>query len=235
MTYFVGVSGFSYPSWRGKFYPKELKSEEFLGHYSRQLGSVEINSSFYAFPSATTVKGWAEKTRDDFSFAFKAPRQITHVMKLGEGSGEASQRLWDVLEPLGARRGPVLFQLPPFAKQDTKLLDRFLTETDGIEGRVFEFRHGSWFNDSTYRSLEKGGAGLCVAETEDMKPVFKTTGGLAYFRLRLESYEARDVDAWARKIREVAAGSRKCYVYLRHDETGENAILARRLSEKLSG
>ncbi len=230
---YVGVSGFSYPSWRGGFYPEELKSEEFLAHYSRHLGSVEINSSFYAFPTAATVEGWASKTGEDFRFAFKAPRQITHVLKLGEGSSEAALRLSKVLDLLGPRRGPILFQLPPFFKQDPNLLDEFLTETSGIERRVFEFRHESWLQESTYRLLERQGAGLCIAETEEMKPVFQSTGGLAYFRLRMDSYDAKAIDEWVRKIGAVASDSRECYVYLRHDQTGQNAVLAERLSDRI--
>ena len=72
-----------------------------------------------------------------------------------------------------------------------------------------------------------------MAETEDMKPAFQVTGGLAYFRLRKESYDAKAIDQWAGKIREMTKGLQECYVYLRHDETGENAILAQRLSEKI--
>jgi uncharacterized protein YecE (DUF72 family) len=97
---------------------------------------------------------------------------------------------------------------------------------------VFEFRHESWLEDSTYRLLEENGAGLCIAETEDMEPVFRVAGDLAYFRLRLDSYTTKTVDQWATKIRKTAGG-REAYVYLRHDETGENAILAQRLSQKL--
>jgi len=79
---YVGVSGFSYPSWKGRFYPNDMKSEEFLAHYSQRLDSVEINSSFYAPPSAVMVKNWSEKTNEKFRFAFKAPKQITHILKL---------------------------------------------------------------------------------------------------------------------------------------------------------
>ncbi len=230
---YVGVSGFSYAGWKGKFYPKDMKSEEFLAHYSQHLDSVEINSSFYAPPSAAMVKHWSAKTNEKFRFAFKAPRQITHILKLGKGSSEAADRLSKTLDLLGPRRGPVLFQLPPYSKQDHQLLDEFLSKTSSIKNRVFEFRHESWFQDPTYHLLEKHGAGLCIAETEDMRPAFQVTGGLAYFRLRKESYNAKTIDQWAEKIREMVKDLRESYVYLRHDETGENAVLAQRLSEKL--
>jgi uncharacterized protein YecE (DUF72 family) len=227
---YVGISGFSYPRWRGRFYPKETKSEEFLTYYSQHLNSVEINSSFYASPNAAAVEGWSAKTDEKFRFAFKAPRQITHILKLGTGASEAADRLSKTLDLLGPRRGPILFQLPPYSKQDIKLLDGFLSETSGIKSRVFEFRHESWLQNPTYRLLEKHGAGFCIADTEDMKPAFKVTGGLAYFRLRKESYDAKAIDGWAERIREVSEGLQECYAYLRHDETGENAILAQRLA-----
>ncbi|MDA4136931.1 MAG: DUF72 domain-containing protein [Thaumarchaeota archaeon] len=229
----VGVSGFSYPGWKGKFYPKDLKGEEFLAYYSQHLRSVEINSSFYAPPRASMVKSWSERTSESFKFSFKAPKQITHVLKLGKGSVEAADRFSKVLDGLGQRRGPILFQLPPFSKVDHELLGEFLSGTTGIKDRVFEFRHESWLEDSTYRLLERNGAGFCIAETEELGPTFKVTGGIAYFRLRKEFYNPKVIDQWAEKISETAKGSKESYVYLRHDETGENAILAQRLSEKL--
>ncbi len=230
---FVGISGFSYAGWKGKFYPNDMKNEEFLGYYSQHLNSVEINSSFYAPPSTAVVKSWSAKTGDGFRFAFKAPRQITHILKLGKGSPEAAEKLSKTLDLMGPKRGPILFQLPPYAKQDLKLLEEFLSKTSRIENRILEFRHESWLQISTYQILEKHGAGFCIAETEDMEPVFQVTGGLAYFRLRRESYDPKDVDKWAEKIQETVKGSRETYVFLRHDETGENAALAQRLFEKL--
>ena len=126
-----------------------------------------------------------------------------------------------------------MFQLPPYSKQDLSLLDEFLSGTSGIKNRVFEFRHESWLQDSTYRLLDGHGAGFCIADTEDLRPTFRVTGGMAYFRLRKESYDENAVDHWAEKIGEASKGLRESYAYLRHDETGENAVLAQRLSKKL--
>ena len=233
MKLFVGVSGFSYPSWSGRFYPEGLKSDEFLGYYSKRLGSVEINSSFYAAPSPAVVKGWSDKTGPAFRFAFKAPRLITHILKLGKGASEASEKLASTLSSLGPRLGPILFQLPPFTKADQGLLSAFLSDARAVKPKVFEFRHPSWFTDSTYRLLEEHGAGFCTAETEDLEPVFKITGGLSYYRLRKDSYDDKAIDKWAAKIRRASEGAAECYVYLRHDETGDNALLAQRLSKGL--
>jgi len=235
MKFFVGVSGFSYASWKGTFYPEDLKSEDFLSFYSGKLNSVEINSSFYAPPSAAMVKSWAGRTGEDFRFAIKSPRLITHTLKIGKGASEAADRLGNTLDLLRAKLGPVLFQLPPFFRQDLKTLESFLTQTTAVKRKVFEFRHESWLNDSTYQLLEKHDAGFCIAETEDMKPVLKVTGGLPYFRLRKDVYTASDVGKWMEKIREIIKGSEQAYVYLRHDETGENASYAVEMKEKISG
>lgn len=232
---FVGVSGFSYAGWKGGFYPKETKAEEFLAYYSAHLGSVEVNSSFYATPGQATVKGWSAKTGETFRFSFKASKQITHILKLGKGAAEEAERLYRVLGLLGPRRGAVLFQLPPYLRLDPGLLDDFLSKTSEIEDRVFEFRHGSWLEEATYRLLEKHGAGFCIAETEEMEPVLRVTGGLAYLRLRKDHYDSTAIDRWARKIGDIARDARECYAYLRHDETGKNAVLAQRLSERLAG
>ncbi len=217
MKFFVGVSGFSYASWKGNFYPKDLKSEDFLSFYAGKLNSVEINSSFYAPPSAAMVKSWASRTGEDFRFAIKSPRLITHTLKLGKGAPEAADRLGKTLDLLGGKLGPVLFQLPPFFRQDLKTLESFLTQTAGVKKKVFEFRHDSWLNDSTYEL------------------VLKTTGELPYFRLRKDVYTASEVGKWTEKIREIIKGSEEAYVYLRHDETGENASYAVGLKEKISG
>jgi len=230
---FVGVSGFSYSSWVGKFYPAGLKSDAFLGYYSKILGSVEINSSFYATPSSAMVKGWSDKVGQGFRFAFKAPRLITHVLKLGTGAPEASVRMASTLSGLGPSLGPILFQLPPFIKADQDLLSAFLSETRDVRPKAFEFRHPSWFTDSTYRLLEDDKVGFCIADTEDLGPIFKVTGDFAYFRLRKDLYDGKAIDGWSEKIRRSSEGARECYVFLRHDETGENALLAQKLSKRL--
>jgi len=230
---FVGVSGFSYSSWVGMFYPEGLKNDEFLGYYSKHLGSVEINSSFYSAPSIAMVRSWSAKTPEGFRFAFKAPRLITHILKLGKGASEASAKLSATLGNLGPRLGPVLFQLPPFSKLNQELLQNFLAEIGDIGPKVFEFRHPSWFTEPIYRLLDEHQAGFCVVDSEDLEPTFKVTGGLAYFRLRKDSYDREAIDIWSERIRKSSVGAKECYVYLRHDEMGENALLAQRLSKNL--
>jgi uncharacterized protein YecE (DUF72 family) len=230
---YVGVSGFSYTGWKGNFYPKDLKSEDFLGYYSQRLNSVEINSSFYAPPTAAMIKSWSQKTQDQFQFSLKSPRQITHILKLGKGASDAAKKLNATLQLLGSKRGPILFQLPPFLRQDLKLLESFLKETEEVTKKVFEFRHESWLEETTYDLLDEYQAGFCVAETEDIKPVMKVIGDVAYFRLRMGSYDKKSMEKWSMAIRELSRDAAETYAYLRHDETGENATLAVQLKEDI--
>jgi uncharacterized protein YecE (DUF72 family) len=226
---FVGVSGFSYASWKGRFYPKELRSDDFLIYFSQRLNSVEINSSFYASPSQNVILSWAGKTGDGFRFAFKATRKITHILKLSQESTQTALDMSKTLSVLGEKRGPILFQLPPFLRQNIPLLENFLVNTPKITDKVFEFRHASWLVSSTFELLDRYDSGFCIAETEDLEPVFKVTGGTAYFRLRKEAYDTKMIESWAARIKKTIPSTGDTYVYLRHDETGENAELAQKL------
>ena len=230
---FVGVSGFSYATWKGRFYPREIGPDDFLKYYSKHLNSVEINSSFYALPSPAAVRSWHAKTGDAFKFAFKAPRKITHLSKLGEGAAKTALDMSKNLEVLHDKRGPILFQLPPFLRQTLSLLEGFLSQTSNIRDRVFEFRHKSWLVEPTYLLLDKYDSSFCTAETEDLEPVFKTTGHLAYFRLRKESYDPKMIEKWAGIIKKATKDADQTFVYLRHDETGENAELSQKLKSLL--
>jgi uncharacterized protein YecE (DUF72 family) len=231
---YVGVSGFSYATWKGTFYPRDLKPEDFLTYYSKRLQTVEINSSFYAPPRSSVLKSWSDKTGSDFKFSFKAPRKITHISKLGEGSSEEALRFFKSVSSMGRKCGPILFQLPPFLKFDLPRLEGFLSRSSEIKDRVFEFRDPTWFQDSTYRALDSAGASLCVAETEEARPEIKVIGTRAYFRLRRDSYSDPDIASWSRVIREGTNECEECYAYLRHDETGKNALLARQLAISLN-
>ena len=124
-----------------------------LAFYAKNLNSVEINSSFYAPPTAAMLKNWQERTGEGFRFAFKAPRLVTHILKLGKGSSEAALNFSRRLAGLGGKRGPVLFQLPPYHRCDTPLLRSFLSSTTEIEDRVFEFATNRGFRTKSTASL----------------------------------------------------------------------------------
>ncbi len=167
----AGASGYSYKEWKGNFYPDRIKPEEMLGFYAARLPTVEINNSFYAMPKEAVLENWARATPPDFRFAIKASRRITHDVRLkADEAADSVRYLYEVLGTLGTKRGPVLFQLPPYLKKDLPKLDEFLALLPQGHLAAFEFRNDSWFAEGVYASLRRAGAALVLSEREDSAP-----------------------------------------------------------------
>ncbi len=129
----IGTSGWQYRHWRGGLYPSGLPVSRWLGHYSERFATVEINNAFYRLPELSGFKAWAEAVADDFVFAVKASRYLTHVRRL-QGPEEPVQRLVERASGLGAKLGPVLLQLPPDLGADLDALDRACAASPGRSG-----------------------------------------------------------------------------------------------------
>jgi uncharacterized protein YecE (DUF72 family) len=219
----IGTSGYSYPAWKGSFYPEDLPTKKMLGYYATKLSTVEINNTFYRMPAPKLVQGWADEVPDGFTFAIKAPQRITHQLRL-KGADEAVVALLDAVELLAEKQGPILFQLPPFAKKDVPLLTDFLAAMPRRCLATFEFRHASWFADDTYEALRAGGAALCIADTEDLSTPLISTANWGYLRLRREDYVKSDIRKWANKIS--AQPWQDAFVYFKHEDEGKGPAYA---------
>ena len=215
----AGASGYAFKEWNGPFYPEKTKPEEMLAYYATHLPTVEINNSFYAMPKPTVLAHWAEVTPEAFRFAIKASRRITHDARLkADAAADSVAYLYKVLEALGAKRGPVLFQLPPFLKKDLARLDEFLALLPAGHRATFEFRHDSWFDDEVYARLERAGAALCLSEREDnAPPPLVKTAPWGYVRLRLEQYTEGDLAQWVQRIADT--GWEDTFAYFMHEPT----------------
>jgi uncharacterized protein YecE (DUF72 family) len=121
----IGTSGWVYPPWRGVFYPKGVTQKRELAYLSRQLNSVEINGSFYSLQRPSSYLKWAAETPDDFKFAVKGSRFITHMKRLRDGHELLANYLASGVLALGPKLGPILWQLPPTLPFDAELLTRF--------------------------------------------------------------------------------------------------------------
>jgi uncharacterized protein YecE (DUF72 family) len=222
----VGTSGFSYDAWRGSFYPDDLPAAEMLRFYGEQLDSVEINNTFYRMPKAPVLEGWAEKVPASFSFALKAPRRITHIKKLG-GAEDDVAYLYRVAAALGDRRGPVLFQLPPYLRKDASLLRDFVAGLPDGHRAAFEFRHRSWLDEETFDVLRASGAALCVADAgEETDAPLVATAAFGYLRLRREAYDEGALAGWAERVR--AQPWERVHVFFKHEDAGVGPALAAR-------
>jgi uncharacterized protein YecE (DUF72 family) len=227
----VGTSGFSYPAWRGHFYPEDLPPRDMLAYYARALGTVEINHTFHRLPTAALLTGWGRQVPAGFRFALKAPQRITHQLRLRD-AGEVTTRFCEVARRLGAKLGPLLFQLPPYARADAGRLADFLsTLPPGLEP-AFEFRHESWLNDDIYRLLARHRTALCIADAEAFTTPLVPTASFGYLRLRRADYDDAALEAWATRVRDTARWKR-VYVYFKHEESGRGPALARAFLARL--
>lgn len=210
---YAGVSGFSYPEWRGRFYPNGLPPAQMLAFYAQHLNGVEMNSSFYRTPESVVLRRWASQTPPGFVFCFKAHRGLTY-------SGDAFPKeelaldLAARLRELGDRLGPVLVQWPPTRQRDPGLLDRVLSCL-GLSAAV-EFRHQSWFCQEIYQVLRRHRAALVRTDEEKwpMAPAQKTAP-LAYYRLRRD-YELAQLEHWRQRLRAEVQDLDQVHVYFRH-------------------
>jgi len=219
MQLLAGASGYSYKEWKGNFYPQSIKPDAMLGWYAERLPTVEINNTFYRMPKVEVLENWARSTPEGFRFAIKASRRITHLARLKpETVADSVDFLYRNLAALGAKRGPVLFQLPPSMKKDLPRLSEFLRLLPEGHGAAFEFRNASWFADDVYDALKAAGAALCLSEREDnAPPPLVETASWGYVRLRLETYSDDDLQRWAGRL--AATAWRQIYVYFMHEPT----------------
>ena len=225
----TGTSGYSYPEWKGNFYPEKMAAKDMLRFYAEKFPTVEINNTFYRMPKEDVLKGWAEQVPEDFAFVIKASQRITHYQRLKE-CGESLGYLYRVTASLGSRLGPLLFQLPPNFKKDVPRLKTFFDDLPDRRRIAVEFRHASWFDDEVFDTLRTQGAALCVADTgeEPATPLVATTGW-GYLRLRRENFSDDELRDWARRIGEQPWSD--AYVFLKHEEEGKGPKLAARLME----
>src|ERR1700712_5690260 len=122
----IGTSGWHYQSWWGPFFPDGLKKKDALKHYASVFSCTELNAPFYRTPTFEAVRHWAEQTPDDFRFAWKASRFITHWKRLSEKSHTSLALMQSRMDELGPKLGPVLFQLPPAMQADLARLQCFI-------------------------------------------------------------------------------------------------------------
>jgi uncharacterized protein YecE (DUF72 family) len=211
---YAGTSGFSYPGWKGKFYPATLSGSRMLAYYAERLNGVELNGSFYRTPPETALLKWVEQTPAGFRFCMKANRGLTYSAEAFDKVGLA--RILAVrLAPLAERLGPILLQFPPTRRLDAGLLDSLL----GALGRpvAAEFRHESWFCDETYRVIREHGGALVVTDEEKWpRAPTMALGPVAYFRLR-RGYTTTSLRPWVAELDSAAAAHEEVHVYFKHD------------------
>jgi uncharacterized protein YecE (DUF72 family) len=231
-TFWIGTSGYNYKEWKGTFYPADIAEAAMLKYYAGRFSTVEINYTFYRMPNVRTLQGWAKETPEVFCFTLKAPRRITHDLRLRDAADSLTY-FCDTAKALKHRLGALLFQLPPFLKKDLSRLEDFLHQLPPGYRAAFEFRNPSWFADEIYECLQRFDAALCITEHQERSAPVEPTATFGYFRLRRLDYTDADLAAWAQRLEDAGARWTDIFVYFKHEEAGKGALFASKLSALL--
>lgn len=160
----IGTQGWNYDAWVGPFYPIGTRAAEFLSLYSRAFETVEVDSTFYAIPSASAVRGWAARVPAGFTFALKLPKEISHENRLRDEAGLAP-RFFDRARELGGKLGPILIQLgPDFLPLERPALAAFLAELPLDLQFAVEFRQRGWIDDDVLALLADHNVALALTD-----------------------------------------------------------------------
>lgn len=235
----IGTSGWTYASWRGRFFPKELMVKHQLRYYASQFDTVELNGVFYRTPTLAAVRGWRDETADDFVFAWKASKFITHWKRLSGRSRNSLALMETCLKILGPKVGPILFQLPPMFTANYDRLAHFL-KLLRRRRYAFEFRHPSWYESRVLDLLRDHDLSLCISDHHDALAPWVATASHVYVRghgpggrYRGRYSESMLAD-WARRIRKWKRQGRDVYVYFDNDQKSAAPADAARLKQMLT-
>ncbi len=227
MRILTGTSGWSYPAWRGTFYPERLPAARMLAAYAARLGTVEVNATAYRMLRPELLAGWRAQVRRGFVFAVKAPQRITHQQRFRHAD-DALARFYAAAAELGDGLGPVLFQVPPTLRKDLPLLEEFLSLLPRGGRAAFQL-HGDWLAPDVLGALERRGAALCVVDGDDGATPLAATADFGYLRLRRLDYDDAALDAWAERVDRQPWSD--AFVYFKHEDGAVGPRLARRLAE----
>lgn len=136
--FYVGMSGWTYEPWRGDFYPKGLRQADELAYASEQVNSIELNGSFYSLQKPASWQKWRDSTPEGFVFSVKAPRFITHIRRLDDVAEPVANFFASGILALGAKLGPILWQLPPNLDFDPEQVETFLNLLPHSTGEAVE-------------------------------------------------------------------------------------------------
>ncbi len=235
MRFRLGTTGYHNPGWAGTFYPEGLSRAKWLAYYASRFDAIELNTTFHAMPTAEKVRRWAERVGEDFEFAVKATRAVTHDLPLSQAAPVLAVFL-DAVRELGGRLGPVLLQLPPEATVEqlpglAVLLDAL---PDDVKFAI-EFRSATWFRSEMFDLCRARNVAVVAAELEGHPESAGIIPTADFLYVRLLGRHGRFPDEtrerfdptprlidWHRRIVAAASESdvRECWVLFNTDYAG---------------
>lgn len=223
--FFSGTSGVVVPLANKQLYPQDFQDKSRLSYYASLFNSIEINSSFYKLPMASTVRRWAESVPDDFRFTFKLWREITHVKELAFNSDHID-RFIEIVAEVGDKKGCLLVQFPPsltvqYLPGVSKLLERIAITDPQRDWKIaLEFRNSTWYTDQTIQLLDDHKTGIVLHDKlSAANTLTHSNVGFVYLRFHgyngdyKGSYEDDFLNEYAHYIREWMVEGQDVYVY----------------------
>ena len=202
-----------------------MRPPKMLRWYAERFDTVEINNSFYRLPPASAFETWCRETTPDFCFAVKASRYITHNKKLTDPES-ANEKFISLVERLGTRLGPILFQLPPSWKVNVERLDQFLAGLPRTHRYVVEFRNPTWNVSRVYEVLRRHNAAFCIYKLAGFQSPIQITADFTYIRLHgpgnkyQGDYSRSTLRSWAKRIETWAKELKHVFMYFDNDQAG---------------
>jgi uncharacterized protein YecE (DUF72 family) len=227
----IGCSGWFYWGWRGAFYPTQLPTKNWFDFYAEHFDTVELNASFYAWPTVNTVKGWrshaeASPGGADFVYTVKVNELITHERKF-EDVAELIKDFGYIADVLGPSMGCFLFQFPASFHYSPEALSNIVSQLDHSRRNVVEFRHESWWKEEVYAAFRETQTIFCSCSGPNLPDQLITTSEDIYLRLHgvekwyLYDYSDAELGIWIERIR--TSGAKRVWIYFNNDYQG-NAI-----------
>jgi uncharacterized protein YecE (DUF72 family) len=231
----VGCSGWRYWKWRDSFYAN-VPQDQWFAQYLKRFDTVEINASFYSWPTVANVQAWRRQPgRKRFVYTIKVCETITHVKRF-KGTKTLIRDFGIIADILGERMGCFLFQLPPSYRYTKARLDAIVTQLDPKRRNVVEFRHASWWNEDVYEAFRKAGIIFCSCSGPRLPDELIRTADDVYIRLHgpkrwyRHNYSKSELTTWATRIE--ASGAKRFWIYFNNDNEAnapKNATALRRM------
>ena len=246
----LGTQGWNYDAWVGPFFPTGTRPADFLATYAQAFDTVEVDSTFYAIPSAKVVRGWASRVSQGFEFALKMPQEITHESRL-KNAEESTRRFCEVARELGSKLGPILIQLgPDFTAVELPALAAFLPTLPRDLRFAVEFRQRGWIHEGVLALLAAHRVALALVDARWIPRrtmlllADRPTADFAYLRWmgpnrdlvdysRIQVDRTRELEGWARTLPALAQKAQTVYGYVNNHFAGHSPSSVRMLQELL--
>jgi len=229
----VGCSGWRYWKWRDSFYAG-VPQDKWFGHYMCHFDTVEINASFYSWPTVAGVQAWRRQPGNHkFVYTVKVCELITHVKRF-QGTKTLIRDFGMIADILGDQMSCFLFQLPPSYQYSKARLKAIVSQLDSARRNVVEFRHASWWNAEVYRAFLEAGIIFCSCSGPRLPDELVRTADDVYLRLHgpkrwyRHDYSKAELVEWANRIK--ASGAQRSWIYFNNDNDAhapQNAALMR--------